>query len=79
MLNKADLLPAETRDKTVRAFVRKLGWKGKTFIISALTGEGCPALDYAIMDHLDETASDAESRTSAIHETWRQRTARCRA
>src|ERR687890_432715 len=31
VLNKADLLPAETRDKTVRAFLRKLGWKGRTF------------------------------------------------
>ena len=53
VLNKTDLLPAETRDKTVRAFIRKLGWKGKSFTISALTGEGCQALTYAIMDHLD--------------------------
>jgi GTP-binding protein len=53
VLNKADLLPAESRDKAVRAFIRKLGWKGKTFTISALTGEGCQALTYAIMDHLD--------------------------
>src|SRR5688500_10847152 len=37
VLNKVDLLPAETREKTVRALVRKLGWKGKTFTISALT------------------------------------------
>jgi GTP-binding protein len=37
-----------------------LGWKGKTFIISALTGEGCQALVYAVMDHLD-----LEQRTNA--------------
>jgi len=54
VLNKADLLPAETREKTIRAFLRKLGWKGKTFTISALTGEGCRALTYAIMEHLEE-------------------------
>ena len=54
VLNKSDLLPAETREKTARAFIRKLGWKGKTFTISALTGEGCQALTYAIMDHLDQ-------------------------
>ena len=54
VLNKVDLLPAETREKTIRAFLRKLGWKGKTFTISALTGEGCPALTYAIIDHLDQ-------------------------
>lgn len=54
VLNKADLLLEDERAKTLRAFVRKLGWKGKTFIISALTGEGCPALVYAVMDHLDQ-------------------------
>jgi GTP-binding protein len=61
VLNKADLLPAETREKTVRAFIRKLGWKGKTFTISALTGEGCPALTYAIMDHLDQEQRETSS------------------
>ena len=60
VLNKVDLLPAEAREKTVRAFVRKLGWKGKTFTISALTGEGCQALTYAIMDHIEQ-----ESRETA--------------
>jgi GTP-binding protein len=54
VINKVDLLPPETREKTVRSFVRKLGWKGETFTISALTGEGCQPLTYAIMDHLDE-------------------------
>jgi GTP-binding protein len=61
VLNKTDLLPAETRDKTVRAFLRKLGWKGKTFTISALTGEGCEALTYAVMDHITQE----ERETSA--------------
>src|SRR3982750_4107128 len=46
VLNKADLLRADEREKRLRAFTRKLGWKGKTFIISALTGEGCQALVY---------------------------------
>ena len=54
VINKIDLLPPETREKTVRAFVRKLGWKGRTFTVSALTAEGCQALTYAVMDHLDE-------------------------
>ena len=59
VLNKVDLLPAETREKTVRALVRKLGWKGKTFTISALTKEGCQALTYAIMDHLEEASRES--------------------
>jgi GTP-binding protein len=54
VLNKVDLLPPESRDKVLRAFLRKLAWKGRTFTISALTGEGCQALTYAIMDHLQE-------------------------
>src|SRR5919199_2177012 len=60
VLNKADLLPDATRDKTLRAFVRKLGWKGQTFIISALTGEGCRELVYAIMEPLDAAQREQE-------------------
>jgi GTP-binding protein len=59
VLNKSDLLPEDTREKALRAFVRKLGWKGKTFIISALTGEGCRELVYAIMAHLEEQRAAA--------------------
>ena len=68
VLNKADLLPEDKRDKTVKSFVRKLGWKGKTFTISALTGDGCRALVFAIMDYLDEqrkTAEDAAATETA--------------
>jgi GTP-binding protein len=65
ILNKADLLPEDTREKALRAFVRKLGWKGKTFIISALTGEGCRPLVYAIMDHLDEQRKIADAAVDA--------------
>ena len=54
VLNKVDLLPPETREKAVGAFLRKLGWKGPTFTISALTGEGCQALTYAVMDHIEQ-------------------------
>jgi len=61
VINKVDLLPAETREKTVKAFVRKLGWKGRTFVISALTGEGCNALTFAVMDHLDEQQRETAS------------------
>src|SRR5687767_3365501 len=53
VVNKIDLLPAETREKTVKAFLRKLGWKGPTFVISALTKEGTKELTFAVMEHLD--------------------------
>jgi len=57
VLNKTDLLAPGERDGVVRKFVRGLGWKGKSFIISALTGEGCRALTYAIMEHLEQHQS----------------------
>ena len=67
VLNKADLLPPAERDKTLRAFARKLGWKGKTFIISALTGEGCQSLIYSVMDHLDQQLHSANAEKAQVH------------
>ena len=52
-LNKADLVPAAERAAVTQKFIADFGWEGKSFIISALTGEGCKALTYAIMEHLD--------------------------
>ena len=65
VLNKIDLVPPEDREKRLRAFVRKLGWKGKTFKISAISGEGCRELAGAIMDHIDQLARDDEPATAA--------------
>ena len=48
------MMPAENRAELCSQFVEKLGWKGKYFIISALTGEGCKLLTYAIMDYLEQ-------------------------
>jgi hypothetical protein len=38
----------------VKTFLKRYKWKGPCFTISALTGEACPALTYAIMAHLDQ-------------------------
>lgn len=54
VLNKTDMMPAENRAELCRQFVEKLEWKDKYFIISALTGEGCKSLTYAIMDYLEQ-------------------------
>lgn len=54
VLNKADLLPEDEREKIFKKFIRSLGWKGKSFVISALSGEGCATLTYAIMEHLEQ-------------------------
>ncbi len=65
VLNKADLVPATARAAVMQKFIADFGWEGKSFIISALTGEGCKELTYAIMAYLDEnketfTAKDAK-------------------
>ncbi len=53
VLNKADLLdPAEAK-KRAAAIVKKLKWKDPWFVIAGITGEGCPALTFAIMEFLD--------------------------
>ncbi|HVY04994.1 MAG TPA: GTPase ObgE [Burkholderiales bacterium] len=60
VLNKIDLIPAEERDERVRLFLDEyrhmVSDPGKSFIISALTGEGGRGLMLAIMDHLEHNA-----------------------
>jgi GTP-binding protein len=69
ILNKVDLIAPEEREEKIRTFLtayaRLVSEPEKTFIISALTGEGGRALTFAIMEHLQrnariETAENAE-------------------
>lgn len=52
VLNKADVIP-ETAEKTAKAIVRKLKWKGPWFLVSAATGEGTQKVCYAVMEFLE--------------------------
>ena len=61
VLNKTDMLPADEREKICKKLIRSLGWKGKSFIISALTGEGCKELTYAIMEHLEQESGESDA------------------
>ncbi|NBQ69504.1 MAG: GTPase ObgE [Nitrosomonadaceae bacterium] len=54
VMNKTDMMPQDQRDEMCQAFVKKMGWQDKYFIISALTGEGCQLLTYAIMEYLEQ-------------------------
>ena len=62
ILNKADLLPSEEREQKIRLFLAAYAEHApealRTFTISALTGEGCKTLVYAIMEHLQLTRQD---------------------
>ncbi|HEX6006612.1 MAG TPA: GTPase ObgE [Burkholderiales bacterium] len=64
VLNKADMVPEDEREKAAKRLVRGLGWKGKSFIISALTGEGCRELTYEIMACLKDGAADRERKAA---------------
>jgi GTP-binding protein len=54
VLNKIDMIEPEEKVKRVKAFVKAYGWKGPVFEISALTGQGCQALCFAIQGYLDD-------------------------
>ena len=64
VLNKADLLNEQGRDKVSKKFLRELRWKGKSFLISAVTGEGCRELTYAIMEYLEQEAADTNDESA---------------
>src|SRR5512147_222340 len=51
VLNKLDLL--EDKDEKVAAFLREFGEHTRHFAISAINGDGCRELTYAIMEHLE--------------------------
>jgi GTP-binding protein len=53
VLNKMDMLPAEERKSVAAKLVRRLRWRGPSFCISALTGEGCRELSFAVMNFLE--------------------------
>jgi GTP-binding protein len=53
VLNKIDMLQPEERQKVIKDFLKRFKWDGPVFEISALNGEGCDRLCYAIQDYLD--------------------------
>jgi GTP-binding protein len=70
LLNKVDLL--EDRDEKVAAFLKEFTDFDRYFVISAINGEGCKELTYAIMDHLiamneleQQAAADSAQETDA--------------
>jgi len=53
VLNKIDMLQADERKTVPAKLVRRLRWRGPSFCISALTGEGCRELSFAVMKFLE--------------------------
>jgi GTPase len=65
VLNKVDLLAPQDRDRAVKRFLTRFGCKGKSFIISALSGEGCRELVYAIARQLEKEAGTTTTETDS--------------
>jgi GTP-binding protein len=63
VLNKLDLL--EDRDERVAAFLGRFSDFDRHFAISAINGEGCQELTYAIMGHLQEMAGKEQQAAAS--------------
>ena len=63
-LNKLDLIPAEEREERVQAFLDAYGPVERHFQISAMQGDGCRALVFALQDFIDA----ARERTRAAED-----------
>ena len=63
VLNKIDRVPPGERDHAVRRFLRNFRWRGKSLIISALTGEGCRELVFAVMKYLEQESGSGRRRS----------------
>lgn len=62
VLNKLDMVPEEERKKRVKDFIKRFGWKGPVFEISALRREGCSDLVTEIYEYI-AVQRQAEQRT----------------
>jgi GTP-binding protein len=61
VINKIDLVPEEERKARVAALVKGYGKGVRHFVISAVNGEGCRELTFAIMDHIEKHREEQRS------------------
>ena len=54
VINKVDLLPEDERAERIAALVQGYGEVERHFVISAINGNGCRELTFAIMEHLEQ-------------------------
>ena len=66
VLNKIDVIPEDERVKRVKDFIKRFGWKGPVFEISALNRDGCPELVTEIYSYLAEKRQQ-ETRSEETH------------
>jgi GTP-binding protein len=68
VLNKLDMVPEDERAAKVKDFIKRFGWKGPMFRISALTHEGCDDLVKEIYEHLAALRQLEQREQSGLEE-----------
>jgi GTPase len=63
VLNKIDML--QDAAQVAADFVKDFGWDGPVFAISAINGNGCKQLTYAIMEHMEAMQLQQEEAKNA--------------
>lgn len=58
VLNKIDMV--QDAEQVAADFVKNFGWDGPVFAISAINGNGCKPLTYAIMEHMEAMQLEQE-------------------
>ncbi len=69
VLNKRDLMPDADAQKTAKAIIRRLRFRGRHFLISGATGRGTRELAEAVMAFLEERARATRDRESSAERT----------
>jgi GTP-binding protein len=67
VLNKLDMVPDDEREARVDDFLKRYEWDGPVFEISALTGQGCEALTYAIFDYISQNSDASRAAEAEDH------------
>lgn len=58
IINKIDLVPEEERQGRIKALLKGYGKVDRHFAISAISGDGCRELTFAIMDYLETVRAE---------------------
>ena len=68
VLNKLDMVAEDERDAKVKDFIKRFGWKGPMFRISALTHEGCDELVKEIYEYMATQRQQEQREQSGLAE-----------
>lgn len=62
VLNKVDMV--QDPEKVAADFIKNFNWDGPVYVISAINGNGCKQLTYAIMEHMEKIKQQQEEESS---------------